>query len=79
MTDGWALAFPFATWTSAEIPPDVEANIFLDAEILQQSTTKFQRFDLAKSFHVKQVPGTIQSYDLDGVLTQRRCSDGRQT
>lgn len=37
MVYGWALAFPFTSWKPEEIPPDVEPDIFLDAEILQQT------------------------------------------
>ena len=37
MVYGWALAFPFTSWTPDEIPPDVEPAIFLDAEILLQT------------------------------------------
>ncbi len=37
MVYGWALAFPFTSWPASEIPPDVEPEVFLDAQILQNT------------------------------------------
>lgn len=43
MPYGWALAFPFTGWPASEIPPDVEPEVFLDAEILHNAGELIER------------------------------------